>query len=58
MTKGDGMTQAAIRIRMDAIARQLVASIAATPNDFDAREPLWMERESLRAKLTVRQEAA
>ncbi len=36
---------------MDRLAEEIKRSIAEAPDDYDAREPLWMERENLRAAI-------
>lgn len=45
------MRQNVIRRRMDELGRQIKDSLRDAPDDFDAREPMWMDREDLRAQL-------
>jgi hypothetical protein len=42
---------AAIRDELDRLAGALLRHMHAAPDDFDGREPLWIQRENLRAEL-------
>lgn len=38
-----------IRDELDRLSNAITASLRDDPDNFDAREPLWMQREDLRA---------
>ena len=40
-----------VRQQMDQLTLKLMDSLEAEPDNFDARETMWMERENLRAGL-------
>lgn len=52
------MSRVTQRHRMDELAEQIAASVLAEPENFDAREHLWQERENLRASLSESKVAA
>jgi hypothetical protein len=51
---GDMCTQQrrdAIQVELDRLAGEILAHIATSPDDFDGREQLYMDRENLRYEM-------
>ncbi len=46
--------RARVRRRMDVLAGEITRSLESSPDGFDAREALWIERENLRGEYNER----